>query len=244
MSEEPKPDPPLDPDDKDGRGFDNDVTGYYLCPVDYNWNDPKWVVSHFQSRALLTWMVAIVIVPQYVTMILDSLLLRTRGRHSCTITEDMIQTVLSTVYSRVSCSSRCVREYFWVHRDRNSATCCLGLQAHLYIPNFGPQGEQCNPAFKGTPEMCWTADVWTCSFSNWHEVCLSSGNRLHRSSGVPLSHLLNLVFHPRSFQSLIILASLRFVQLWELADHWRWIQLWWLLQQHRRLLRECRNCRG
>jgi len=41
MSEEPKPDPLLDPDDKDGRGFNNDVTGYYLCPVDYNWNDPK-----------------------------------------------------------------------------------------------------------------------------------------------------------------------------------------------------------
>ena len=41
MSEEPTPDPPLNPDDKGGRGFDNHTTGYYLCPVDYDWNDPK-----------------------------------------------------------------------------------------------------------------------------------------------------------------------------------------------------------
>ncbi|KIM55821.1 hypothetical protein SCLCIDRAFT_133886, partial [Scleroderma citrinum Foug A] len=40
MSAELKPEPPLEQDEKDGRGFDHDLTGHFLCPVDYNWNDP------------------------------------------------------------------------------------------------------------------------------------------------------------------------------------------------------------
>ena len=40
MSAEPKPEPPLEQDEKDGRGFDHDLTGHFLCPIDYNWNDP------------------------------------------------------------------------------------------------------------------------------------------------------------------------------------------------------------
>ena len=32
--------PPLEQDEMDGRGFDHDLTGHFLCPIDYNWNDP------------------------------------------------------------------------------------------------------------------------------------------------------------------------------------------------------------
>ncbi|KAI6009995.1 hypothetical protein BKA83DRAFT_4504113 [Pisolithus microcarpus] len=31
----------LKPDEKDGRGFDHEVTGCLLCPVDYDWHDPN-----------------------------------------------------------------------------------------------------------------------------------------------------------------------------------------------------------
>jgi len=41
MSAEPKPEPPLEQDVKDGRGFDHDITGHLLFPVDYDWNDPQ-----------------------------------------------------------------------------------------------------------------------------------------------------------------------------------------------------------
>ena len=41
MQGTPKPDPPLNPEDKTGRGFYNDTTGRLLCPVDFNWNDAK-----------------------------------------------------------------------------------------------------------------------------------------------------------------------------------------------------------
>lgn len=41
MSAEPE-EPPLRPDEKDGRGFDHDLTGRLLCPVDYNW----WRADH------------------------------------------------------------------------------------------------------------------------------------------------------------------------------------------------------
>lgn len=30
----------LDPEVKDGRGFDHELTGRLLCPVDYDWEDP------------------------------------------------------------------------------------------------------------------------------------------------------------------------------------------------------------
>ena len=30
----------LDSDIKDGRGFDHELTGHFLCPVDYDWEDP------------------------------------------------------------------------------------------------------------------------------------------------------------------------------------------------------------
>ena len=30
---------PLDSGIKDGQGFDHDLTGRFLCPVDYDWED-------------------------------------------------------------------------------------------------------------------------------------------------------------------------------------------------------------
>lgn len=39
MSAEPA-EPALEPGEKDGRGFDHEVTGRLLCPVDYDWHDP------------------------------------------------------------------------------------------------------------------------------------------------------------------------------------------------------------
>ncbi|KAG9310370.1 hypothetical protein JVU11DRAFT_9503 [Chiua virens] len=40
MQQTPKPEPPLSAEDKSGRGFYNDATGSFLCPVDYDWNVP------------------------------------------------------------------------------------------------------------------------------------------------------------------------------------------------------------
>lgn len=33
---------PLQPTSKLDRGFENDDTGRLLCPIEYNWDDPKW----------------------------------------------------------------------------------------------------------------------------------------------------------------------------------------------------------
>lgn len=32
-------DPPLDPDSRDGRGFNHDDIGRLLCPVEYDWDN-------------------------------------------------------------------------------------------------------------------------------------------------------------------------------------------------------------
>ena len=40
MSAEPA-EPALEPGEKDGQGFDHEVTGRLLCPVDYDWHDPE-----------------------------------------------------------------------------------------------------------------------------------------------------------------------------------------------------------
>ncbi|KAF8833422.1 hypothetical protein BDN67DRAFT_986045 [Paxillus ammoniavirescens] len=37
----PAPEPPLDPFEKTGRGFNHDITGCLLCPVDYDWRDAE-----------------------------------------------------------------------------------------------------------------------------------------------------------------------------------------------------------
>ncbi|KAG2152856.1 hypothetical protein DEU56DRAFT_908040 [Suillus clintonianus] len=37
----PTPDPPITSVDKSGRGFYHDTTGELLCPVDFNWVDPR-----------------------------------------------------------------------------------------------------------------------------------------------------------------------------------------------------------
>ncbi|KAI6112823.1 hypothetical protein F5141DRAFT_1002951, partial [Pisolithus sp. B1] len=36
---QPQPDPPFNSQEKCGRGFNHDVTGKLLCPMDYNWAD-------------------------------------------------------------------------------------------------------------------------------------------------------------------------------------------------------------
>ncbi|KAG2757164.1 hypothetical protein P692DRAFT_201681181, partial [Suillus brevipes Sb2] len=40
INREFKPDPPVDPDDKNSRGFTNDACGRLLCPAELNWSDP------------------------------------------------------------------------------------------------------------------------------------------------------------------------------------------------------------
>lgn len=35
--------PALMRNSKNGRGFHHDVTGRYLCPTDYDWNDERYV---------------------------------------------------------------------------------------------------------------------------------------------------------------------------------------------------------
>ena len=37
----PDAQPRLEPDEKTGRGFNHDLTGHLLCPVDYNWEDDQ-----------------------------------------------------------------------------------------------------------------------------------------------------------------------------------------------------------
>ena len=169
----------------------------------------------FLIRVLLSWMVVIVIMQQYVTTILNSSLLHTPGQHSYMKTEDTIQTVLATVCSRVCCLSGCVRQYYWVHHDRNSTT-YLGLQAHLHIPNLGPQdecGERWNSSTsKEMPEIWWMANSLSCGFPSWHEVCLSSGNCLHCSSGMSCL-LLKSCFASMLTPFILMLASLCSVQL-------------------------------
>ena len=177
-------------------------------------------------------------------MILDSLLLRTRGQHSYMMAEDTIQTVLPTVYSRASCSSRCVREYLF-HRDRYWATLLFRPSSTFSHPQLRPSRREMQPAIqmdvRNMPNG-GRVDMWLLKLA-WSLSVL--GQSLTSQSRCALSPIYqNLVFYPYSFQSLIILASLCSVQLWELADHWWWIQLRWLLPQHRRFLRECRNCRG
>jgi len=29
---------------KDERGINHDITGYLLCPIDYDWDDPEYVM--------------------------------------------------------------------------------------------------------------------------------------------------------------------------------------------------------
>ncbi|KIK76228.1 hypothetical protein PAXRUDRAFT_170574, partial [Paxillus rubicundulus Ve08.2h10] len=41
MSARPAPEPALEPSEKTGRGFNHDVTGHLLCPVDYDWSDTE-----------------------------------------------------------------------------------------------------------------------------------------------------------------------------------------------------------
>ncbi|KAF8835229.1 hypothetical protein BDN67DRAFT_913391 [Paxillus ammoniavirescens] len=58
MEQTPHPEPIIHSRDKAGRGFNHDVTGRLLCPVDYNWGDlsvraaicdyhPDFLVTHF-----------------------------------------------------------------------------------------------------------------------------------------------------------------------------------------------------
>jgi hypothetical protein len=37
------PEPPLSPNIKTDRGFEHDLTGRLLCPIEYDWADPWWV---------------------------------------------------------------------------------------------------------------------------------------------------------------------------------------------------------
>ena len=41
----PRPEPPLSAEDKTGQGFYNDTTGHLLCPINYDWNNAKQVIS-------------------------------------------------------------------------------------------------------------------------------------------------------------------------------------------------------
>jgi len=34
--------PPLSPHIKSDRGFEHDITGRLLCPIDFDWDDPQW----------------------------------------------------------------------------------------------------------------------------------------------------------------------------------------------------------
>ena len=43
--QDPHPVPLFIVGEKRGRGFDHNVTGKLLCPVDYNWFDPPYVPS-------------------------------------------------------------------------------------------------------------------------------------------------------------------------------------------------------
>ncbi|KIM65580.1 hypothetical protein SCLCIDRAFT_112399 [Scleroderma citrinum Foug A] len=56
MSAEPGPEPLLEPDEKDGRGFDHDITGHLLCPVDYDWNNPhhRAAICDYHPEFLVT----------------------------------------------------------------------------------------------------------------------------------------------------------------------------------------------
>ena len=36
---------------KEGRGISNDVTGRLLCPIDFDWDNPRYIACHYYSVA-------------------------------------------------------------------------------------------------------------------------------------------------------------------------------------------------
>ncbi|KAG1816988.1 hypothetical protein EV424DRAFT_1324625, partial [Suillus variegatus] len=50
LNREFKPTPPVDPDDKNCRGFINNACGRLLCPTKLDWNDPR-VKAGIRDRA-------------------------------------------------------------------------------------------------------------------------------------------------------------------------------------------------
>ncbi|KAG2127596.1 uncharacterized protein EDB93DRAFT_1109221 [Suillus bovinus] len=50
LNREFKPTPPIDPDDKNCRGFINDACGRLLCPTELDWNNPR-VKAGIRDRA-------------------------------------------------------------------------------------------------------------------------------------------------------------------------------------------------
>jgi hypothetical protein len=45
---------PLNPKNRDNRGFQNDFTGRLLCPIEYSWDDLEYVIAigpfHFMTH--------------------------------------------------------------------------------------------------------------------------------------------------------------------------------------------------
>ena len=49
----PQPNPLLDPRTRTSRGLQHDITGRLLCPINFNWDDLKWVQSLLAVHRLI-----------------------------------------------------------------------------------------------------------------------------------------------------------------------------------------------
>ncbi|KAI6037750.1 hypothetical protein EDC04DRAFT_2570747, partial [Pisolithus marmoratus] len=50
---QPPPDPPLSAEQKNGRGFNHEITGKLLCPIDYDWSKAD-AIREFQPNFCIT----------------------------------------------------------------------------------------------------------------------------------------------------------------------------------------------